>query len=145
MRPARTARIRNSSSDSAARRSVCTAVGYHGQPPHALTIFRLVWVACERLCCYNTAMQTVMQNVKDLDLPDRQTLERLIGRTLTDDLRLIIHILNVDEPHLPSPGAAVGSAPLPTWFNVYEGLTDEAIASVEATFLTRASLTRAAE
>jgi hypothetical protein len=90
-------------------------------------------------------MEIVIQNVTDLDLADRQTLERLIGRNLTDDLRLIIHILNVDEPHLPSPGDAAGSGPLPTWCNVYEGLTDEAIASVEATSLTRASLTRAVE
>jgi len=86
-----------------------------------------------------------MRNVKDLGSADRQTLERLIGRNLTDDLRLIIHILNVDAPHLPCPGSAEGSGPLPAWCNVYEGLSDEAIASVEATFLTPVSLTRAGE
>jgi hypothetical protein len=90
-------------------------------------------------------METVMRNVKDLGSADRQTLERLIGRSLADDLRLMIHILNVDEPHLPSPESAAGSVPLPAWCNVYEGLTDEAISAVEATFFTRANLTRAAE
>jgi hypothetical protein len=57
----------------------------------------------------------------------------------------MIHILNVDESHLPSPESAAGSGPLPAWCNVYEGLTDEAISAVEATFFTRANLTRAAE
>ena len=42
IRPARSARRRNSSSDSPARRSVCTAVGYQRQPPHAWPVCGLV-------------------------------------------------------------------------------------------------------
>ena len=90
-------------------------------------------------------METIMRNVRDMDAPNRQTLERLIGRRLTDDQRLIIHVLNVDEPHAPSPQSAEGPGPLPPWCNVYEGLTDEAISAVETTILTRADLARAAE
>jgi hypothetical protein len=48
------------------------------------------------------------------------------------------------SPSQAEPSAEAPSQ-LPAWCNVYEGLTDEAISSVEATILTRADLSRAAE
>jgi hypothetical protein len=90
-------------------------------------------------------METITRHVKDMGSADRQALERLTGRSLTDDHRLIIHVLNVDEPHRPAAQSAEVPGALPPWCNVYEGLTDEAISAVEATILTRANVTRAAE
>jgi len=90
-------------------------------------------------------METVTRNVRDIGRADRQALEHLIGRHLADDQRLVIHVMSMHMSTAQAEQPAEGSSSLPAWCNVYEGLTDEAISSVEATILTRADLTRAAQ
>ena len=90
-------------------------------------------------------METVTRNVKDIGTADRQALEHVIGRNLADDQRVVIRVLKMDLSNRQTPESLPADAPLPDWCNVYQGLTDEAISSLEETLLTRADLGRAAE
>lgn len=90
-------------------------------------------------------MESVTRNVKDIGSADRQALEHVIGRDLSDDQRLVIHVVNVDVSHPRAQKPTQTASSLPDWCNVYDGLTDEAILSLEKTLLTRADLSRAAE
>jgi hypothetical protein len=93
---------------------------------------------------YNRSMESVMCSVKDIETADRQALEHVLGRPLGDDQQLVIQVVRGDAS---KTHAAAASPPvmLPDWCNVYEGLSDEQLAALEAVVLTRADLTRDAE
>jgi len=90
-------------------------------------------------------METVIRNVSDIGSADRRSLEHVIGRQLADDQRLLIRVIGPDVSLRAPTSATSADRPLPEWCNVYQGLTDEAITSLEKVVLTRADLTRAAE
>jgi hypothetical protein len=90
-------------------------------------------------------METVIRNVKDIGTADRRALEHVIGRELADDQRLLIRVVDEEVPQRATTGTAHADSPLPEWCNVYQGLTDEAIDSLEEIVLRRADLSRAAE
>lgn len=89
-------------------------------------------------------METVIRNVSDIGSADRRSLEDVIGRQLADDQRLLIRVLSADVSLRAPTSVTSADGPLPEWCNVYQGLTDEAIKSLEKVVLTRADLTRAA-
>ena len=73
--------------------------------------------------------------------------EHVFGRPLGDDQQLIIQVVapgNEQDGGAEDPcGAPAGK--LPDWCNVYEGLSDQQIAEVEAVILQRADLSRFSE
>ena len=89
-------------------------------------------------------METVVRNVRDLRADDRYAAEQLVGYSQRENQQLVIQVVNVDVA-TGRPGNGTGEGKLPDWCNVYEGLTDEKIAELEKTILTRADLTRPSE
>jgi len=88
-------------------------------------------------------MEAVIRQVRDIDSDDRQVLEHVIGRQLTENQQLIIQVVtlgNMPAEHANEPPARPGK--LPEWCNVYDGLTDEQIADVEEVILQRSDLSR---
>jgi hypothetical protein len=93
---------------------------------------------------YTWGMETVVHNVRDLRDNERSAAEQLVGHSLHENQKLVIQVVNLDlATGRPAHGAAEGK--LPEWCNVYEGLTDEEIADLEKTILTRADLSRPSE
>jgi hypothetical protein len=94
-------------------------------------------------------MKTIIRNVADIDAHDRQSLEHVIGQSLGKNQRLEIRIVDLQVPTTAAttfvPPTANGSPTLPSWCNVYDGLSDEEIADMEKTILERADLTRPSE
>jgi hypothetical protein len=86
-------------------------------------------------------MEKVIRNVAELDTGDRQALEHLIGKHLTEHQQVIISVvsLNLAEPDnatTPTPRAA------PPWAKIYEGLSDEDVDRLDRAIRQRANLTR---
>ena len=82
-------------------------------------------------------MESIVRNIREIDVADRQALEHVIGQRLGDHQQLIIQVTTVSEQ-----AAAVGAPPaagggLPTWCNVYEGLSDDQIDQIESAILDR--------
>lgn len=92
-------------------------------------------------------MDTVIRNVGDIDAGDRQALERVLGRCLLENQQLVVQVVNLQVAPAAAAKAApqTGSPVLPEWCNVYARLSDDEIADLEKTILTRADLTRPAE
>ena len=90
-------------------------------------------------------MDAIIRNVKDIATTDRQALEHVIGQHLAENQQVVIHVVNVDVPPVAHKDATATVRKLPEWCNVYQGLTDEAISSLEETVLTRADLTRTSD
>ena len=89
-------------------------------------------------------METVVHNVRDLRNNERSAAEQLVGHSLRENQQLVIQVVNLDiATERAGNGTAEGK--LPGWCNVYEGLTDEEIADLEKTILTRADLSRPSE
>jgi hypothetical protein len=78
-------------------------------------------------------MHTLTRDVRELNESDRQAIEHLLGEPLRDDQRLLIQVV---DP-VTTEDAATSLSALPSWCNVYEGLTDEEIADLEQTILKR--------
>jgi hypothetical protein len=78
-------------------------------------------------------MQTLARDVRELNESDQQAIEHLLGQSLRDDQRLLIQVVDStapeEQPTIP--------ASLPSWCNVYEGLSDQEIAELEQTILSR--------
>ena len=94
-------------------------------------------------------METIIRNVGDIDSQDRQALEHVLGQPLRANQQLVIRIINrqvqPDGPAETTTQDRNGAAVLPEWCNVYAGLSDEEIADLEKTILTRADLSRPSE
>jgi hypothetical protein len=89
-------------------------------------------------------MQNIVRNVRDIDTADRRALEHVIGQHLAENQQVVIHVVNVDV-HRPQPAERPTTVALPSWCNVYEGLSDEEVSALEEVVLTRADLTRDSE
>ena len=91
-------------------------------------------------------METVIRNVGEIDVHDREALEHVLGYALRDDQQLVIRIVNLPGQREPVTAPALhggnGSPELPEWCNVYDGLSDDEIADLEKTILQRADLSR---
>lgn len=93
-------------------------------------------------------MADFVRNVSEIDSTDRQAMEHLLGQPLRENEQLVIRVVPV-KPSAEASGKPLSSsgttAVLPEWCNVYAGLSDEEIAELERTILTRADLTRPSE
>ncbi len=89
-------------------------------------------------------MDTVIRNVDEIDAHDRQSLEHVLGLLLRENEQLVINIvdreISVETDSAPTSSSPSGQPTLPSWCNVYEGLSDDDIAAVEQTILQRADL-----
>ncbi len=84
-------------------------------------------------------METITRNVKDIGSEDRRALEHVIGRQLAETQRVMISVVEVD---VPLAGAVDVGGALPSWCNVFEGLSDEEVADIEKIAVTRDNLSR---
>jgi hypothetical protein len=89
-------------------------------------------------------METIVHKIRDLKADDRSAAEQLVGHSLRDNEKLVIQVVNL-ELETERPGNGTREGKLPEWCNVYEGLSDEEIADLEKTILTRAELSRPSE
>jgi hypothetical protein len=90
-------------------------------------------------------METSTYQVRDIDPADRQVLEGLVGQRLRDDQHVVIGVLNpAAAPTRESPNKAE-PAEVPSWWNVYEGLSDVEIERLDQAIRQRANLTRFVE
>ena len=91
-------------------------------------------------------MEQIIRNVKDIETPDRQALEHLLGQQLRENQQVTINVVNIDRDLTqPDEGHANGSAApqeVPSWWKVYEGLSDDEIDRLDASVRQRANLTR---
>jgi hypothetical protein len=89
-------------------------------------------------------MESVVRKVRDIDEDERQVLERVLGRELKENQQVIIQVVTPGKEAAQQTEAANGQEKddLPEWCNVYEGLTDQQIADVDAAIRERANLTR---
>jgi hypothetical protein len=91
---------------------------------------------------YNMNMERIVRNVRDIDAEDRPALEHVVGQALRDNQRLIIQVAEID---LGRDAGATDTRPpqtLADWTQVYEGLSDEEIATIDKIIKTRSKLTR---
>jgi hypothetical protein len=88
-------------------------------------------------------MESITRNVKDIGSEDRRALEQLIGMPLAENQQVVFNIVDLDGC---SPEQGVSITPkepeVPSWWNVYEGLSDEEIDRLDHAIRQRANLTR---
>jgi hypothetical protein len=82
-------------------------------------------------------MSPIVRNVKDIGVDDRRSLEHVVGQHLQDDQQVVIHVVSIATTNGLEKPATVVPGTLPEWCNVYEGLTTDEIADVEAAALDR--------
>ena len=73
-------------------------------------------------------MESVIRHVRDIAPLDRETLEHFRGEKLRENQQVKIQVLTIDD----SAPLASSRAALPSWRQVFDGLTDNEIADVEA-------------
>ena len=88
-------------------------------------------------------MEKIVRDVSEIESPDRQALEHMLGHRLREGEQIMFHVIKVAsslaKPEAPPAGV---SDSLPDWCRVYEGLSDQEIAEIEEVVLDRAVLTR---
>lgn len=87
-------------------------------------------------------MEQLIRNVADIDTADRQALEHVIGRHLTDHQQLIINVVDLDVACPDITAAPRLAQTLEDWTRVYDGLSEKEIEGVDKVAKTRANLTR---
>jgi hypothetical protein len=85
-------------------------------------------------------MDTITRDVRDLPEPERSSLERLVGHQLRDTQRIILQVINVTPPK--STVGAQDSAEVPSWWRIYDGLSDADVDRLDEAVGQRADLTR---
>lgn len=89
-------------------------------------------------------MEIVVHKVRELTGTQRSVAEELVGHALAEEQRLVIQVVDSNGPSL-NEGNPPDELPLPERFNVYEGLTDEQIVTLEYAISRRLDLTRSGE
>jgi hypothetical protein len=86
-------------------------------------------------------METVIHNVGEMSASGRSAAETLVGHALAANQRLVIQVVEAAGPvnHPPLP---VGDEKLPGWCDIYAGLSDEQIQTLEEAVSRRLDLTR---
>jgi hypothetical protein len=90
-------------------------------------------------------MDDLIRNVSQFGTAEKQAIERLLGRDLREDEQVIIRVLTASNDQSNAATASSdeqGKPALPDWCNVYAGLSDNEVAEIEGSILTRANLTR---
>lgn len=94
---------------------------------------------------YNTGMESIIRNVKDLPREERRVYEDVLGHELRENQQIILQVITLHEPPEEPTSGVAQTGTLPEWCNVYEGLSDEQITELEEVILTRADLTRSSD
>ena len=89
-------------------------------------------------------METSTYQVRDIEPADRQVLEGLVGQRLQDDQQVVINVVSPAVPVAGKPASQAEPSEVPSWWNVYEGLSDAEIERLEQA-IQRANLTRFSE
>jgi hypothetical protein len=90
-------------------------------------------------------METIIHNFGALDEAGRNAAETLVGHSLTENQQLVIQIVNQDATAVEAASTAADEPTadqLPEWCNVYAGLSDGEIATLEQAISRRLDLTR---
>ncbi len=90
-------------------------------------------------------MDTIIRNVRDIEMSDRRALEHVLGRLLHENHQVIIQVVTVEPCADNGKQGVSSSGPLPDWCQVYAGLSDEQVAEIEEIALQRAELSRPSE
>lgn len=93
-------------------------------------------------------METVIRNVKDIGVTDRQALEHMIGQRLAENQQIVINVLNLDvapPSQLGGPQTAPRAEEVPQWWKIYDGLDDAEVDRLDQAVRRRANVTRATE
>lgn len=85
-------------------------------------------------------METIIHNFGALDEAGRTAAETLVGHSLADNQQLVIQIVSQETPAMEA--ASTADDELPEWCNVYAGLSDGEIATLEQAISRRLDLTR---
>ena len=95
---------------------------------------------------YNSTMEAIIRNVRDIESEERRVLEHVLGRQLQENQQVIVQIVTLNnEPDTTQEREPSSPEKLPAWCNVFAGLTDDQVAEVEGVILQRADLSRASE
>lgn len=91
-------------------------------------------------------MEKIIRNVHDIDAPDRQALEHVIGQRLSENQQIIVSVVNIDVSQNPSEqpksNGTQSESEIPEWWKVYEGLSDEEVDRLDQAVRQRANLAR---
>ena len=87
-------------------------------------------------------MEIITRQVGDLLENERYAAELLLGHRLRGNERLILQVLDIDAVQPPEQLQTAES--LPNWCNVYEGLTDPEVDTIQRS-ITRCNSTRSVE
>jgi hypothetical protein len=90
---------------------------------------------------YALGMETVVHQVRELGDSDRSAAERLVGHPLDENQQLVIQVMNLDRAS-PEDEAGSETEQLPEWCNVYAGLSDADIETLERAISRRLDLTQ---
>jgi hypothetical protein len=86
-------------------------------------------------------METVIRNVNELNDTGRSAAETLVGHALAANQQLVIQVVEVGGERGASSGE-LDSDQLPSWCDVYAGLSDERVHELEQAISRRLDLTR---
>ena len=75
-------------------------------------------------------METITCNIRDLPPGERSAAETLVGHRLSEDQQLVIQVRQAEPSSRESPNGSPNDE-LPSWCDVYAGLSDEQIAHIE--------------
>ncbi len=88
-------------------------------------------------------MESIVRDVSQIESPDREALEHMLGQQLREGQRVMIHVVSFGPSVVEPPLDPVGdTTTLPAWCHVFEGLSDQETSELEEVVLTRADLTR---
>lgn len=90
-----------------------------------------------------SGMEIITRQVGELRANERSAAELLVGHRLRGNEQLILQVRDLDVVRPPRQEPVVSNS-LPTWCNVYEGLTDKDVESIHQS-ISRCNLTRSVE
>jgi hypothetical protein len=90
------------------------------------------------------SMEAIVRKVRDINEHERYVLEHVLGQQLHENQQVVFQIVTLGkEPPLATETVSDADADeLPDWCNVFEGLTDDQIAELDAVIRERANLSR---
>ena len=92
---------------------------------------------------YAEFMDTIIRDVRDIELENRNALEHVLGHKLNENQRVIIQVVSPTKEVAVENGT--DGTRLPDWCDVFAGLSDEEIAEIESVIRQRSDLTRVAD
>lgn len=88
-------------------------------------------------------METISRQVDDLQPQERSAVELLLGHRLQGSERMILQIVEAETSDPPARTADADNQ-LPAWCNVYAGLSDQQVRTIDESIV-RCRVTRSIE